>query len=119
MALDKCQELCGKAAVHSLTNKICAAHSLCRCESCQEISPDVEIRLARCGVAALKERHVNLGDELVCRVTALEEKYAYIEKRLHQHKGYCKGMFGAVNQFVAGFAGGESGEPKRRKRARI
>jgi len=71
------------------------------------------------GVAALKERHVNLGDELVCRVTALEEKYAYIEKRLHQHKGYCKGMFEAVNQFVAKFAGGESGEPKRRKRARI
>ena len=55
----------------------------------------------------------------MCRVTALEEKYAYIEKRLHQHEGYCKGMFGAVNQFVAGFTGGESCGPNRRKRARI
>lgn len=67
----------------------------------------------------MKERHVDLGDELVRRVNALEEKYAYIEKRLDHHEGYRKGMFGAVNQFVSGFAGGDSGVPNRRKRARI
>lgn len=109
-----------KELIHGEEKKLMDAYaSFAEMDSGIALPLDVEIRLVRCGVAALKERHVYLGDELVCRVTALEEKYIYIEKRLDQHKGYCKGMFGAVNQFVAGFAGGESGGPNGRKRARI